>query len=75
MSSLSASHVEIVVHAKMTVRADVAMTAEETVAHAAMTEAQEVHAVTATRLLPLLSRTASRRCSRTSLTHDRKADL
>jgi hypothetical protein len=64
MSSLSASHVEIVVHARMTVRADVAMTAEETVAHAAMTEAQEVHAVTAARSQLLQSRTTSLKCSK-----------
>jgi hypothetical protein len=44
--------------------------------HAAMTVAQEDLAATAaTTLLKLQSRTTSRRCSRTSLTHDRKADL
>jgi hypothetical protein len=44
----------------------VVTTAEATVAHAAMTEAQEVHAATVR--LTLQSRTTSQRCSKTSLT-------
>jgi hypothetical protein len=43
----------------------VVTTAEATVAHAAMTEAQEVHAATVR--LTLQSRTTSQRCSKTSL--------
>jgi hypothetical protein len=44
----------------------VVTTAEATVAHAAMTEAQEVRAATVR--LTLQSRTTSQRCSKTSLT-------
>jgi hypothetical protein len=48
--------------------AHAAMTAEETEVHVVTTEVQEALVVTATRL-QLLSRTTSRRCSKTSLTY------
>jgi hypothetical protein len=59
----------------MTVRVVHAVTtAEATAAHAATTEAQEVHVVTVTRsLLRMMATTTSQRCSKTSL-YMKKAD-
>jgi hypothetical protein len=67
MSSLSASHAETEAHAVTTT---VAITAVHVVmiteAHAAMTEAQEVHAATVVMLLSSTTRTTNQKCSRTT---------
>jgi hypothetical protein len=64
MLSLSVSHAETEAHARMTVRADVVMTAEATVAHAAMTEVREAHVATVARSRLLQSRITSLKCSK-----------
>jgi hypothetical protein len=63
MLSQSASHVATEVLARMTARVAAVMTAEETVAHVATTEALRVHAVSVQQMLQQ-SRTTSQRCSK-----------